>query len=331
MGALALTDRDSVTGAVRHAKACMSAGVRPIFGVDLAVPAFDTAKAPPRSRTPVRGGGHVAEPRLRVTLLAGSVGGWARICRLVSAAYAHPVDGFPVASWEALREGLGEDVVAILGPASEPVRALAAGRPDIAERLLAPWREIAGEGLLRLEAVAHGLSGLGAGSVRLAAHTLALGDRLGIPTVLTNAVRYERREQHRLADVLDAARLLRPIPQRGQLDSGERYLKSGAEMAEVALRVAAAASAPAGRGRRLLEETEATAEQCTVDPVRDLGLGRAHFPEPHVVGAGTRRGDGMRLLRQRSEAGMTARGLDRDARAMDRLGYELGVIERLGY
>ncbi|MFY0512922.1 DNA polymerase III subunit alpha [Streptomyces anulatus] len=331
MGALALTDRDSVTGVVRHAKACLSAGVRPIFGVDLAVPAFDTAKAPRRSRTPVRGGGHVAEPRLRITLLAGSVSGWARICRLVSAAYAHPVDGFPVASWEALQEGLGEDVVAILGPTSEPVRALAAGRPDIAERLLVPWREIAGQGLLRLEAVAYGLSGLGAGSVRLAAHTLALGDRLGIPTVLTNAVRYERREQHRLADVLDAARLLRPIPQRGSLDPGERYLKSGAEMAEVAERVAAAASAPAGRGRRLIEETAATAERCTVDPVRDLGLGRAHFPEPYVVGAGTGPGDGMRLLRQRSEAGMTARGLDRDVRAMDRLGYELGVIERLGY
>ncbi|MFD7897727.1 DNA polymerase III subunit alpha [Streptomyces sp. NPDC059743] len=331
MGALALTDRDSVTGAVRHAKACMSAGVRPIFGVDLAVPAFDTAKAPRRSRTPVRGGGHVAEPHLRVTLLAGSVSGWARICRLVSAAYAHPVDGFPVASWEGLREGLGEDVVAILGPTSEPVRALAAGRPDVAERLLVPWLEIAGEGLLRLEAVAYGLPGLGAGSVRLAAHTLALGDQLGIPTVLTNAVRYERREQHRLADVLDAARLLRPIPQRGPLDSGERYLKSGAEMAEVAVRVAAAMSASASRGRRLIEETAATAEQCTVDPVRDLGLGRAHFPEPHVVGAGTRPGDGMRLLRQRSEAGMTARGLDRDVRAMDQLGYELGVIERLGY
>ncbi len=331
MGALALTDRDSVTGAVRHAKACLSAGVRPIFGVDLAVPAFDTARAPRRSRTPVRGGGHVAEPRLRITLLAGSVSGWACICRLVSVAYAHPVDGFPVTSWEALQEGLGEDVVAILGPTSEPVRALAAGRPDVAERLLVPWREIAGQGLLRLEAVAYGLSGLGAGSVRLAAHTLALGDRLGIPTVLTNAVRYERREQHRLADVLDAARLLRPIPQRGALDPGERYLKSGAEMAEVAERAAAAASAPAGRGRRLIEETAATAEQCTVDPVRDLGLGRAHFPEPYVVGAGTRPGDGMRLLRQRSEAGMTARGLDRDVRAMDRLGYELGVIERLGY
>ncbi|EDY52243.1 DNA polymerase III [Streptomyces clavuligerus] len=144
-------------------------------------------------------------------------------------------------------------------------------------------------------------------------------------------MRYERREQHRLADVLDAARLLRPVPRRGVLDPGERYLKSGPEMAEVAARVAAAAGAPAARGRRLLGETAEVAAQCEVDPVRDLGLGRPHFPEPQVVGAGAEPGDGMRLLRRRCEAGMTVRGLDRDARALDQLHHELAVIEQLGY
>lgn len=37
MDALALTDRDTLAGAVRFAKACAGAGVRPLFGVDLAV------------------------------------------------------------------------------------------------------------------------------------------------------------------------------------------------------------------------------------------------------------------------------------------------------
>lgn len=267
MGVLALTDRDTAAGAVRHAKACRDAGIRPLFGVDLAVAAHGTATRPPRRpRTPVRGGAHVAEPRLRVTLLARSATGWAQICRLISAAHARPVDGFPAASREALRECLGKDVMVLLGPASEPVRALAAGRGDLAQRLLAPWQEAAGDGL-RLEAVAYGLPGLGPGSTRLAAHTLALGDRLGIPAVLTNAVRYERREQHRLADVLDAARLLRPVPRRGVLDPGERYLKSGPEMAEVAARVAAAAAPrPPGdgvsSGRRLRLPRSARSIRC---------------------------------------------------------------------
>ena len=43
MTALALTDRDGLYGAVKFALACRSAGVRPIFGVDLAIaPALDT-------------------------------------------------------------------------------------------------------------------------------------------------------------------------------------------------------------------------------------------------------------------------------------------------
>src|SRR3954452_14787864 len=37
MDTLALTDRDGVYGAVRFAKTCLSAGVRPVLGVDLAI------------------------------------------------------------------------------------------------------------------------------------------------------------------------------------------------------------------------------------------------------------------------------------------------------
>ncbi|MFD5763117.1 PHP domain-containing protein, partial [Streptomyces sp. NPDC127044] len=39
MDALALTDRDSLAGTVRFAKACAKAGVRPLFGAELAVEA----------------------------------------------------------------------------------------------------------------------------------------------------------------------------------------------------------------------------------------------------------------------------------------------------
>ncbi|WP_406110543.1 PHP domain-containing protein [Streptomyces sp. NBC_01003] len=42
LSTLALTDRDTVAGTVRFAKAAAAAGVRPVFGVDLAVaPAAD--------------------------------------------------------------------------------------------------------------------------------------------------------------------------------------------------------------------------------------------------------------------------------------------------
>ncbi|MGW6688358.1 DNA polymerase III subunit alpha [Streptomyces sp. NPDC054961] len=376
IGTLALTDRDTVAGAVRFAKAAGRAGVRPVFGVDVAVAPFDASSAPaspglggthgpglmspglmdpslggpvpgrdPREtgrpgaprppRTPVRGGAHVLEPALRVTLLARDAGGWARLCRLVSAAHADAAGGPPVVSWPVLRRYADQGLMVVLGPVSEPVRALEAGRPDLAERLLAPWRELVGPGL-RLEVLWYGLSGTGPGSLRLAARTLGLADRLAVPAVLTNAVRYADPSQHRLADVLDSARLLRPIDRR-RLDSGERWLKGPAAMAAAAERIAEAAGAGPHRAAALLAETVRTAEQCVLDPEADLGiagpgrLGRSSFPEPEVVGAAHGAGGAMDLLRRRCEEGMFARGLDQDREAVERLEYELSVIGKMGF
>ncbi|HET7820539.1 MAG TPA: PHP domain-containing protein, partial [Ornithinibacter sp.] len=111
-GALALTDRDGLYGAVRFATACGRAGIAPVLGVDLAVEpiAFgavggatgttasgrrpgsgtrpdaarpgsrsgagpDAGRPGPRSRTPVRGGAIVDPRRPRVTVLARGRGG----------------------------------------------------------------------------------------------------------------------------------------------------------------------------------------------------------------------------------------------------------------
>ncbi|MFI9617044.1 DNA polymerase III subunit alpha [Streptomyces sp. NPDC052023] len=329
MTTLALTDRDTVAGTVRFATAAQAAGIRPVFGVDVAVaPLAPPGPASARSRTPVRGGAHVIEAPLRITLLAQNAAGWARLCRLVSAAHAEADGAAPVVSWPTLRAYADQDLVVLLGPASEPVRALSAGRPDVAGQLLAPWRELAGE-RLRMEAVYLGRQGTGAGSLRLAARTVGLADQFGARTVLANAVRYADPDQHRLADVLDAARLLRPVDRR-HLDGGERWLKDPRAMAAAADRIAQAVGDDPARAVRLLAETEATGQSCTLTPA-DLGLGRPHFPEPAVVGADPERGSAMRLLRQRCETGMVARGLDTDESAVRQLLYELEVIGRLGF
>ncbi|MDX6312251.1 MAG: error-prone polymerase, partial [Streptomyces sp.] len=329
MEALALTDRDTVTGAVRFAEACAGAGIRPVFGIDLAVEALAPAPPAQRRRTPVRGGAHVVEPPLRFVLLAQDREGWARLCRITSAAHVGTASrAAPVqVSWEALREHGGAGLTVLLGPLSEPVRALAAGREDVAVKLLAPWREVFGDGV-RLEAVVHGRPGTGPGSLRLAARTLALADRTRTTAVLSNAVRYADPDQHRLADVLDAARLLRPIDRR-RLDGGQRWLKGPQEMARIAQAVAEHAGAGPRRAGRLLADTAATAAACRLDPAADLGIGSRHFPEAEVVGAGP---DGAgALLRQRSEAGLVRRGLDRDRAALDRMEEELKIITKLGY
>ncbi|MDQ0937867.1 DNA polymerase III subunit alpha [Streptomyces turgidiscabies] len=333
MGTLALTDRDTVTGVVRFARACAKEGVRPVFGVDLAVAALAPAPPDRRRRTPARGGAHVVEPPLRFTLLARDREGWARLCRITSAAHVGTASGAaPVmVPWEALREYGGPGLTVLLGPLSEPVRALTVGREDVAAKLLAPWREIFGEGVC-LEAVAVGQKrfGTGPGSLRLAARTLALADRTHTVAVLSNAVRYADPDQHRLADVLDAARLLRPIDRR-RLDGGQRWLKDGRGMEAVARMVAECAGADVRRACRLMADTTDTAAMCVVDPVADLGLGARHFPEPSLFGAERRADGAAQLLRRRCEEGLVRRGLDRSPEARGRLDEELEVISTLDY
>ena len=325
MDALALTDRDTVAGAVRFARECARAGVRPLFGVGLAVPRAEPADPAPRRRTPVRGGAFVDESAPRALFLArDGAAGWAGLCRLISAAHR---DGPPaVPGWEELAV---PGLTVLLGPDSEVGRELAAGRPDRAAPRLAPWRERYGDAL-RLEVVCHGRPGTGPGSVRLAARTLGFAAELGVRAVLTNAVRYADPGQGEVADVLDAARLLVPVAARGReaLDSGEGWLKDAGSMVRIAERVAEAAGFRRDTGYRLLRMTEETAGQCVVDPRDHLGTGRTHFPEPELAGAGRRGAD--RTLRSRCVAAMVVRGHERDPVRRRRLEDELRVIGGLG-
>lgn len=339
MDALALTDRDTLAGAVRFAKACGPAGIRPLFGVDLAVPpavsprtsagtGLSTGTGPEvshRRRTPVKGGAFVDESAPRAVFLArDGAAGWAELCRMVTAAHAGPGPQ-PALPWEALR---GEGVLVLLGPGSEVGRALAAGRPDRAARLLAPWREIYGDAL-RLEAVHHGRTGTGPGSLRLAARTVGFAAEQGVPAVLTNAVRYADPGQGPVADILDAARRLVPVDPRKPLDSGERWLKDPAAMAAAADRIAQAAGLRPADARRLLAETRRSAEACAVDPEDDLGIGSVHFPEAHLVGAGHR--TAQRVLASRACAGMVLRGYAGERAYWERMHQELDVIAYHGF
>ncbi|MGO4756201.1 DNA polymerase III subunit alpha, partial [Streptomyces sp. 2MCAF27] len=245
--------------------------------------------------------------------------------------------GQPLLHWADLEDGASDGgatalapLTVLLGPDSDVGRALAAGRPDRAEHLIAPWRELFGDAL-RLEAVWHGRTGTGPGSLRLAARTVGFAADQGVRAVLSNAVRYADPGQGPVADVLDAARRLVPIDPRdpAALDSGERWLKGPRDMARIAEKIAEAVGRRQDAAHRLLEETERTAAACLVDPEDHIGLGSIHFPEPHLVGAGHRSAE--RVLRSRCAAAMVLRGYDRDHERWGRLEDELRTIERLGF
>lgn len=85
----------------------------------------------------MRGGAFVDESAPRVTFLArDGARGWADLCRLVTAAHSDKGErGTPLLP---RTENRGDGLTVLLGPDSDVGRALAAGRPDRAARLLTP-------------------------------------------------------------------------------------------------------------------------------------------------------------------------------------------------
>ncbi|MDT7537251.1 MAG: error-prone polymerase, partial [Actinomycetota bacterium] len=336
MDTLALTDRDGMYGAVKFVTACRSAGIRPVFGVDLAmapVTLGDPAPPEPRRgrRTPARGGTFIDDSLPRVVLLARDGRGWAALCRLVSATHLAGERGSPVSSLDLVAEYAGSAALAgsigvLLGPASELGRALAGRRPDVARQHLDRWRDVLGRDAVVVEVVSH----RGPGDTSRAARMYGFADETRAPAVLTNIVRYADRADAPTADVLDAARRLVALDAR-HVDrvNAEAALLSGKEMADVAEEITRLAGRDDG-GRSLLARTRKEADRCAVDPRGDLGIGEVHFPELTVAGVASH-ASAEAVLRERVEAGFGRRGMARDSTALTRLEEELDVIRQLGY
>ena len=299
MPALALTDRDGLHGAFKHAQACAQAGLKPILGADLAV-----------------GDG-------RVTLLAEGGPGWASLCRLVT----RGLEAAPpaVTAEEIAQHSAG--IILLLGPGSDVGQAVAARRADRAAHALRRWRD------LGLEVVIEIVDHLDApGSTHRAARLAGLARQAGVPAVITNAARYLDQGDSQVAQVLDAARHLVPLGSpklNTSAQNGHAFLASTGYMASVAERIAAAFG---GSARTLLRETAEIARRCQLDVARDLGIGRHHLPEPasqyrqlytdaqHEVRV--RCAEALEGRRYRS----ASRGKRAVRAARERLDHELGII-----
>ncbi|KRE63210.1 PHP domain-containing protein [Nostocoides sp. Soil756] len=358
-GALALTDRDGLYGAVRFARACGVAGLDPVLGVDLAVADLVPGRAPRRVRTPVRGGAVVDPRRPRVTVLArgrggGAApgGGWAALCRLVTATHLRGERGVPVTTPDLLARwshpaadpgradparpeatpGGPARLVVLLGPDSDVGRAVLAGQREQARTLLARWRTLLPRDGLAVEVVLHGGPEGTPGCRSHAARLLGLADAAGVPAVLSAAVRHAEPGQVRAVDVLDAARRLVVLDSR-HLDrvTDAAHLADTGSMRARALEVTAGDTA---RADRLLTMTALLTGECVQHARDDLGIGAVHLPEPEILGipAGT---DPMGVLARRCRAAVERRypgatDTEREV-VLDRLDTELTVIRSLGY
>ena len=175
MPALALTDHDNLSGAVRFAQACARAGIKPIIGCELTL-----------------AGGH------HLTALATSPKGYANLCRIVSAAHLDNARGEPRAAWDDLVRWR-QDVLFLSGCRRGEIAALLYQRRfREAEAAARRYADALGRERFLLALEATELPGQHAVNEAL----VELAERLGLTAVATGNVHYATRERHPVHDIL---------------------------------------------------------------------------------------------------------------------------------
>ena len=305
MGAIALTDRDGMAGAITFAQSCEAHGIAPILGVNLSF----------------------IQKKYRVTLLAQS-GKLPALYRLITA--INRSNNENLLTYEILKEysEYSSQLFLLHGHESQLAQTIASRKYDSALSIYNSTRDLFAEQII--ECTSHLVRGDGPLSTPYAARALGFARDHKLPTVLTNAARMLNRADGPVADVLDASRLLVPLHQsRVERSNSEGYLKNDTEMRFVADEIARMAGER--DGGTLLAQSESFAQMCHLSPRRDIGIGGVHLPESSVVGA-KNHAEMSAQLRSRAQAGLSKRySSAQSVDASIRLEEELATIRTLGF
>jgi error-prone DNA polymerase len=305
MGAIALTDRDGMAGAITFAQSCEAYGITPILGVNLSF----------------------IQKKYRVTLLAQS-GKLPALYRLITA--INRSNNENLLTYEILKEysEYSSQLFLMHGHESQLAQAIASRKYDSALSIYNSTRDLFAEQII--ECTSHLVRGDGPLSTPYAARALGFARDHKLPAVLTNAARMLDRADGPVADVLDASRLLVPLHQSHvERSNSEGYLKNDTEMRFVADEIARMAGER--NGNTLFAQTESFAQMCHLSPRRDIGIGGVHLPESSVVGA-KNHAEMSTQLRDRAEAGLSRRYSSvQSVDASIRLEEELATIRTLGF
>ena len=230
--AVALTDHDALTGAVRFTRACRAAGVKPIYGSELTL----------------AGGEHI-------TVIARNAVGYGNLCELISASHLDHPRGAPHTTFEAVT-ARSEGLFVLSGCArSEIARLAAAGAIPRAIEAARKWRAALGDSY-RIEVFDH----RGYGDRLLRDRLLRIARDAGVPPVATNDVHYAGPDDAAVHEVLHAVGDIVPLSRAHALRPNSEYF----------LKDAGAMRALFDDAREAADETMALAEACDLD--LDLGV-----------------------------------------------------------
>ncbi|HOB43715.1 MAG TPA: DNA polymerase III subunit alpha [Bacillota bacterium] len=300
MDSCAITDHGCLYGLVDFYRACNQQGVKPILGCEVYV-----ANRTLHDRTP-----HIDDNPYHLVLLAENDVGYSNLLKLSSLGYTEGFYYKPRVDKKALAEH-SEGLIALSACLSGEVPSyVAQGRIDEAEAVARQYLEIFGRDSFFLEIQSNGMRVQDLVNRQL----VQLGRKLGVPVVATNDVHYLRREDATAHDVLLCIQTGSVVddPSRMRFPTDQFYLKSAEEMYREFAEIPEACAM-----------TARIAERCNVE----LDFDTLHMPEFEAPPGQTLDS----YLRRLCEEGAIRRfgAISREVR--ERLDYELGIIERMGY
>jgi DNA polymerase III subunit alpha len=300
MPAVALTDQSNLFAMVKFYKEALSAGVKPLIGVDAWI----------------REAGERAPSR--IVFLCQDLVGYRHLTQLVTRSFLEGQQrGAPMLERSWLQSDMLEGLIVLSGGADGDIgQAIGRGRDDEALRCLVRWQELCGDRFY-LEVQRTGR----AGEEAHAWAVLELAQDRGVAAVATNDVRFLAKSDFDAHEarvcIHDGAQLA--DPSRARRYSEEQYLKTPAEMAELF------ADAP-----ELLDNAVEVAKRCSLEIRLGASMLPAYPVPPGSFTEGFLRDEAVRGLDERLAAQTGAAAADR-AGYEARLHLELDVICSMGF
>lgn len=298
MDSLAITDHGSMYGTVEFYKQAKKEGIKPILGFEAYVsPRKMTDKDPQKDKN-----------QYHLVLLAENQEGWQNIIKLCSIGF---VDGYyykPRIDHEILRQYKNGIIALSACLAGEVQSYLLEDNYDEAVKTALLYKDIFGENNFFLEMQDHGMEEQKSVNNSL----IKISRETGLKLVATNDVHYINKEDAYFHDVLLCIQMQKTIADEDRMSfpSDEFYLKSYEEMAGL-FPVEA------------LRNTVEIADRCNVE----LDFKTVHLPE-YKTPEGYQKSEYFRKICQE---GLKERYKNITEEIQQRLDYEIGIIEQMGY
>ena len=299
--AVAITDHGNMYGAIEFWKKATAAGIKPIIGCEVYVA--------PRSRFDKEA--KIDNKPYHLILLCENNEGYSNLVKLVSAAELEGFYSKPRVDKELLKK-YHNGLICLSGCiAGEIPRLLRRGETGLAKTTAAEYQKIFGKNNYYIEIQNHDLEEEKAVLPQL----FELSQDLGIPLAATNDCHYILSQDAELQDVLLHIQTGKTLgdPDALSFETKEFFVKSADEMLKLF----------GGREEPLIN-TWRIAERCNVQ----LEFGNIKLPKFTMEGVT----DNREYFRKICYEGLYRNyGTSPDSKIIDRLEYEISVIEKMGY